>query len=140
MVNPEIINARLREMEENLALLDEIKSTSFERFQDEPKIFKLALYCLQVSIQCLLDICHHIIVDNDWPKPQNNTEAIEIITRHNILPEEFSKKIMSMAGLRNILVHEYIKIDLKRIFKYIQQIQDFRQFQKYILAYLRKHS
>ncbi|GAI87213.1 unnamed protein product [marine sediment metagenome] len=64
MVNPEIINSRLREMEENLSLLEELKSTPFDKFSKDPKIFKLALYCLQICIQSLLDICHHIIVDN----------------------------------------------------------------------------
>lgn len=42
MVNPEIINERIREMDENITLLDELKSTPFDKFQNDPKIFKLA--------------------------------------------------------------------------------------------------
>src|SRR3989338_1950142 len=111
MVNPEIINERLREMEENLILLEELKSTPAGKFRDDPKIFKLAERCLEVSIQALLDICHHIIADNRWPKPKDNQEAIEIFARHKIIPPHFARTILPMAGLRNLLVHEYAKID-----------------------------
>ena len=104
MINPEIINERLREMDENIVLLEELKSIPFNKFQNDPKIFKLAMYCLQISIQCLLDICHHIIVDNNWPRPKNNTEAIITLGEKGVVPIEFANDIVGMANLRNILV------------------------------------
>ncbi len=44
-----------------------------------------------------------------------------------------------MVGLRNILVHEYIKVDLDRIYQHIQKVVDFRTFQKHIIKYLKKN-
>lgn len=136
MVNPEIINERLREMEENLILLEELKSTPADKFRDDPRIFKLAERCLEVSIQALLDICHHIIADNRWPKPKDNQEAIEILARHKIIPPDFARAILPMAGLRNLLVHEYAKIDPALIYQHCQNLADFRTFQKYIVKFL----
>ena len=136
MVSPEIINERLREIAENLKILEELKSTPKDEFCDNPKIFKLASYCLQISIQCLLDICHHIIVDNNWPRPVNNQEAVKTIARQNIIPSEFAEKISPLAGLRNILVHEYIKVIPAIIHQHIQNLEDFYQFEKHIVAYL----
>lgn len=138
MVNPEIINERLRGMEENLILLEELKATPADKFRDDPKIFKLAERCLEVSIQALLDICHHIIADNRWPKPKDNQEAIEILGRHKIIPPDFARTILPMAGLRNLLVHEYTKIDPALIYKHCQNLADFRAFQKYIVKFLNK--
>jgi len=43
MINPEIINERLREMDENIVLLEELKSIPFNKFQNDPKTFKLPL-------------------------------------------------------------------------------------------------
>lgn len=136
MVNPEIINERLREMEENITLLDELKSTPFKTFENDPKIFKLAMYCLQISIQCLLDICHHIIVDNNWPRPKNNAEAIITLGEKGVIPVEFANGIIPMANLRNILVHGYLKIDKALLYGNIKKLDDFRTFQKYILKYI----
>jgi len=136
MVNKEIINERLREIEENLEILEEIKTTDKDKFCSDPKIFKLAERCLELSIQALLDICHHIISANNWQKPKSNYQAIEIIAEGKVIPREFAKKIAPMAGLRNILIHEYIKIDPAIIYQHIQDLGDFYQFEKHIVKYL----
>lgn len=138
MVNSETITERLREIEENVVLLEELKSTPFDKFRDDPKIFKLAERCLEVSMQCILDICHHIIVDNNWPRPKDNKEAILTIGRKGVIPPEFANRILPMAGLRNILAHEYLKIDLDKLYNHLQNLRDFREFQKHILAYIKQ--
>jgi len=136
MVNKEIINERLKEIEENLKILEELKSIPEDKFSNDPKIFKLAERCLELSIQALLDISHHIIAGNDWPRPQDNRQAIEIIADKGVVPKEFAKKITPMAGLRNILIHEYIKVNPTIMYQHIQQLQDFYQFEKHIVTYL----
>lgn len=138
MVNPDIINERLRIMDENIILLEELRSIPFDKFSSDPKIFKLALYALQICIQSLLDICHHIIVENNLPKPSTNQEAIQTISRNKIIPAEFADSILPMVGLRNLLVHEYIKVDLDRIYQHLQNIGDFRTFQKRIIEFLKR--
>lgn len=138
MLNPDIIKEHLVVIDENLKILDELQKVDKEEFLKEPKIFKLAERCLEVNIQALLDVCHYIIANNNWVKPTNNREAIEIISRNNVIPEEFAKRILPMAGLRNILIHEYIKINPQRIHEQLKSLADFREFQRYIVAYLKK--
>lgn len=137
MVNPETINERLNEIKENLVLLEKLKSIPFDEFRDDPKNIKSAERCLQISIQCILDICHHIIVDNNLTRPRDNKHALEIIASRKIIPCDFATRIEPMIGLRNILVHEYIKIDPKQIYQHLQDLDDFRAFQKHIIAYLK---
>lgn len=137
MINSDIIKERMLEIDENLKILEDLRRIKREDFQKDPKIFKLAEHCLQISIQALLDICHYIIANNNWPRPRDNQEAIKIIARNNVIPEDFSQRILPMAGLRNILIHEYLKIDLERIYNHLQNLQDFREFQKHILTYLK---
>lgn len=139
MVNAEIINSRINELKENIALLEELRAVSFDEFSEDPKKFKLARYCLQISIQCLLDMCHHIIVDSDWRRPKNNQEAIEIVAGKKVIPPDFAKRILPMAGLRNILVHEYLAVDNRLLYDHLRNLQDFRDFQKHILTYLKNN-
>jgi uncharacterized protein YutE (UPF0331/DUF86 family) len=138
MLNGDVIKERMEEMSENLRILVELQEIGKEKFKADPKVFKLTEHCLQISIQALLDICHYIIANNNWPRPKDNQEAISIIARYKVIPEDFSKRIKPMAGLRNILIHEYLKVDLERIYRHLQHLDDFHQFQKYILAYLKK--
>ena len=137
MVNRETITERLREIEENIVLLEELKSIPFDKFRDDLKTSKCVERCLEVSIQCILDICHHIIVDNNWPRPKDNKEAMLTISQKNIIPSDLAKRILPMAGLRNILAHEYLKVDLDKLYKHLQNLDDFRAFQKHIVAYIK---
>lgn len=137
MVNPDIIKERLQEIEENLKILVELKELDKEKFKSDPKIFKLAERCLQIGIQALLDICNYIIANNNWTRPRDNQETIKIIAANGILPHDFGQRILPMAGMRNILVHEYLKVDLDKLYKHLQKLDDFRVFQKHIVKYLK---
>lgn len=140
MINPEIIKDRMQEIDENLKILAELKELGEEKFKSDPKIFKLAEHCLQISIQALLDICHYIIASSNWQRPRDNQDTIKIIAANNIIPSDFAHRILPMAGLRNLIIHEYMKINLDKIYQHIQNIQDFREFEKYIAVYLKKLS
>jgi uncharacterized protein YutE (UPF0331/DUF86 family) len=135
-MNNEVINERLGEMEENLDLLSELKDVEQYTFQNDPKIYKLAERCLEVSISCLIDVCHYIIAAQQWPRPKNNAEAILIVGEKGVIPNEFANSIVGMANLRNILVHSYLKIDRNILYNHIQKLDDFHTFQKHILSYL----
>ncbi len=137
MVNPEIINERLREIDKNIALLEELKAIPFNKFLNDLKTVKCAERCLEISIQCILDISHHIVVENDWPRPKNNKEIILMLGQKGVIPVDFARHILPMAGLRNILIHEYIKVDPKQIYQHLQKLRDFRKFQKHIVIYLK---
>lgn len=136
MTNPEIIKERLKEIDENLKILSDLSKMPLPAFVSDIKAIKIAERCLEISIQCILDICHHIIAENNWPRPRDNQEAIQIIGQKGVIPLSFAKKISPMAGLRNILVHEYTKIDPAIIHKNLKHLRDFRQFQRHIFSYL----
>ncbi|MEK6715279.1 MAG: DUF86 domain-containing protein [Candidatus Omnitrophota bacterium] len=140
MINSEIIKERLKEIDENIKILSDLKKMSLKSFISDVKTCKAAERCLEVSIQCVIDICHHIIAARNWPRPKDSREAIITIGQRGIIPLTFSKRIQPMAGLRNILVHEYIKVDPVIIYKHLRRLADFRKFQKYIIIYLQKHT
>lgn len=140
MINPQIIQDRLQEMDENLSLLAELKDIDRHKFQSDPKIYKLAERCLELCIECLLDICHYIIANNNWPRPKDNAEAIIILGEKEVIPLKFAQSIVGMSNLRNILVHGYLKIDRNLLCQKIQKLDDFRNFQEYILAYISRSS
>jgi len=138
MRNPDILKKHLEEMYENLAILDELKSMPLSQFKSDKKTIKVSERCLQLSIQGLLDICHYSIANENLTRPADNREAILILGANGIIPKDFAEKIAPMAGLRNLLVHEYTKIDPARIHAQLQNLEDFREFSRYILKYIDK--
>lgn len=136
MTNPAIIKSRLQEIDRNLEILERLKETDKKKFINNPEIFKLAERCLEVNIQAIIDICHHIIADDNLTRPRDNKHALKIIAAQKIIPLTFAKRIEPMVGLRNILVHEYIEIDPEQVYQHLQNINGFRTFQKHIVKYL----
>jgi len=56
-----------------------------------------------------------------------------------VLPQIFSKRMESAAGLRNILVHMYAKIEPDKLYNNLQNdIEDMELFIEYIASYLAK--
>lgn len=94
---------------------------------------------LQLSIQIIIDISHLIIIDLGLKRPEDNYEAISILFENKIITEELTDKLTKMIGLRNILVHEYGKIDRKKIYEILKkQIQDLEEFKKQIVKFLKE--
>lgn len=87
----------------------------------------------------MLDIGAHLLAargESDWDEYK---EIFLLLGRHGILPERFAKKTAGMAGLRNLLVHEYRRLNLRKIHKHLQKdLGDFERFVKHVRAYLKK--
>lgn len=94
---------------------------------------------LQLSIQIIIDISHLIIIDLDLRRPEDNYEAISILFENKVISETLAQKLTKMIGLRNILVHEYGKIDRKKIYQILkEQIKDLEDFKNQILKFLKR--
>ena len=57
-----------------------------------------------------------------------------------IVPEEFAQTIGGMAGVRNLLVHEYIEVEVEKIVSLLEnRLDDFKHFAQYIVEFLQEH-
>jgi uncharacterized protein YutE (UPF0331/DUF86 family) len=138
MPNWEVIEQHIQNMEEALANLSKYKNISFEEFQKDLSLIWIVEKGLEILIQNLLDIGGHLLaseIKKDW---EDYGEVILKLGNHGIVPQEFSDQIKGMAGLMNILIHEYLRIDLNKLFDYLKyRLEDFIQFIRYIREYQR---
>jgi uncharacterized protein YutE (UPF0331/DUF86 family) len=136
MPNWEIIEQHIQNMEEALTELGKYGNISFEEFQRDLSLRWIVEKGLEILIQNLLDIGAHLLasqIKNDW---EDYGEVILKLGKHRVIPQAFSDKIKGMAGLRNILIHQDLKIDLDKLFDYLKyRLEDFVLFIKYIRAY-----
>lgn len=140
--NKEKIIGKLQMMREYVSYLkklaEETKGDKL-KFASDFHVFGLAERYLQLSIQVIIDTVQLVIIDEDLEKPDENQEAIALLFEKKIISAELAEKLDGIVGFRNILVHEYGKIDKGRVYDYLQErIGDLEQFQKEILKYCRK--
>jgi uncharacterized protein YutE (UPF0331/DUF86 family) len=88
---------------------------------------------IQVAIQAVMIICSHVVADMKLEVPDEDRHAFQILASHKVIPKTLAKTLAGMAGMRNVLVHEYLDVDLNLIYTLIsRRLDDFEKFIKVI--------
>ena len=114
-------NTRLERLREYLELLDKVSQFPLERFLQDPFVYGTAERNLHLAIECLLDIGNHIISDRGLPKPDTYADIFRILREHDVIPEILLRELDGMAAFRNVLVHDYVRLDRKKVHDIIHQ-------------------
>lgn len=120
---------RLKLLEENINRLIEFKKrhTLSDIMSDKSKEWALRYGFLE-SLQIVIDISCHLTTRYNLGSPSTYVECIELLKKHKYLDEELSDKLIAMVGLRNILVHEYIAVDINKLYGLLDNVKDFKEF------------
>ncbi len=134
MISSEVINAMIDLIDENIRLIEEIRSQGYEPFSKNRRDIQAAKHSLQESIEACLDIGNHIIAEKGFRRAEDYKDIYKVLEEEEIIEPELSAKLQEMAQFRNLLVHRYGTIDLKRIFNIItKDVKDIQKFVKTIL-------
>lgn len=133
MVSPEVVQARLKKLAECTRLLKKLSRSPKEEFIRDPLVHGNAERYLQLAIQCTLDIGNHFLSNLKLRAPNEYREIFIILAENKILPAELADRLASAAGLRNILVHDYLELDVERVHEFLRErLGDFEEFAKAI--------
>ena len=130
MVDRQVVQARIAKIREYVALLRRIRRLATEdRFIKDPLVYGNAERYLQLAIQAVLDISNHVVADMRLGLPADNKELFALLAGRKVLTRRLAKKLTSMAGFRNILVHDYLDIDRRRVYRALtDELRDFERF------------
>ncbi|MBM3700795.1 MAG: DUF86 domain-containing protein [Actinobacteria bacterium] len=137
MIDKLAIERKLMDLNKNIKMLEELRRITFDDLKNSLKDQWAVFYGLQISIQIVIDTGNHILAALQENQVEEYADIIDKLGIKKIIPEEFAKRIRGMAGLRNLLVHEYGIINVEKIFYVLQNdIDDFQEFKNYIIKYL----
>lgn len=123
MVDRHVVHARAAKIREYVALLRRIRTLASESvFVADPLTYGNAERYLQLAIQAVLDVSHHLVADFGEAIPADNRGLFAVLVRRKVVSTGLAKKLVAMAGFRNILVHEYLEIDRRRVYKSWERI------------------
>lgn len=91
---------------------------------------------LQLAAQNVLDIATHLAASAGRDAPDYAT-AIDVLGDLGVVPVEFAARFRGIAGVRNVLVHGYLTVDLRRIHDLLNfGLGDFVEFAGLVERYL----
>jgi uncharacterized protein YutE (UPF0331/DUF86 family) len=89
----------------------------------------IVAFNLQLAIQNCIDIAAHIISEEGIGVPGSLTEMFYLLEENGYLAEGLTEKMVRAVGFRNLLVHEYGKIDLKQVYEIANEnIEDLNRY------------
>ena len=132
MVNVDLIKNKAAQLASYLIDLDDLQGIDLEQYRLDKKNQRYVERTLHLAIECCLDIGSHIIADNGWREPLDKKDIFAILEENAVISCELLPKLQKMAQFRNILVHDYAKIDPEIV--YLVLIQNLVDFREYIRA------
>ena len=130
----DLILAKLQILDEYAAIAAEIGRRPKSVFLEDKIVSGAAERYLQLAIEALLDIGKLLIIERGLRRPENSHEILEILHAAGILSDELYQALQGTPGFRNVLVHDYAKVDKEIVYRYLtQRLDDFAAYRKAIV-------
>ncbi len=89
---------------------------------------------IERAVQACVDVSAHILSERNAPSPSTMAEGFVRLANLKVLPKRVAKRMVKAVGFRNILVHEYEKMDWGIVFQIVtKHLNDFRDFTAAVL-------
>jgi len=130
-------------LDENIRLLEEIQQKTLEEYLHDKILQGAAERYLQIAIETCLNIGNRLLslyqLEHNIKAPRTYADIFKALALIKVIPEDFAKKLVNMAGMRNLLVHVYWEIDDELVYRTIWEgLDDFRKFRSYVMAFWKK--
>jgi uncharacterized protein YutE (UPF0331/DUF86 family) len=95
---------------------------------------------LQKMAEQAIDIANYIIRSKKLGFPKESKDSFQILLNAGIIDQASANNMIGMVGFRNVLVHEYTKIDKKILADVVNNhLDDVLDFTNQVLRYLDSH-
>ena len=125
MTNRVVIQRRLEKIRIYLDFLRGIaRGYGRESFAREAMVHGSAERYLQLCIEALLDVGNHVISDQKLGRVEHYADIPRLLCEHGILDERQRDLMLQIVGFRNILVHDYMDLDVNKVYDVIEHSLD----------------
>jgi len=91
----------------------------------------------QLASENLLDICNLIISEKGFGIPTDSKDCIRKLAENGVITGSLSTRLEELVGFRNLLVHQYGRVDDSRAYSYLNvESKDFYEFIETIDKYM----
>lgn len=138
MVDETRVLRLLRSLTDDLSVLRSEAEADSERRSD-PLWLRGVKYSFVTAIESCVDVAQHLCASEGWGPPSDNGDAFALLGRHGVLAAPLSQRMRQAAGFRNVLVHEYVRVDDRIVVQRLQDPSDLEHFARQVSDWLTAH-
>lgn len=137
----DIIASRLKLLAEYVDELQDYRerASSFRVYLNNKMLRRAVERALQVAAEVCLDIGRRLIALEGFRYPESNRDVFQVLGEEGAVPQELLFALLDLARFRNLIVHDYAKIDDAKVYGILKKcLSDLDEYARAIVAYLER--
>jgi uncharacterized protein YutE (UPF0331/DUF86 family) len=110
------IKEKIMEIQEHLDFLVENTPSDFEEYENDLRTKAVCEHYFEKILEGCTDLAFLIIKLKNLRIPKEDGDAFIVLAEKGILLSELAKKLKEAKGMRNIIAHEYGKLDDSKVY------------------------
>jgi uncharacterized protein YutE (UPF0331/DUF86 family) len=125
----------LRAVTDDLSVLERESRAGVDRRSD-PLWRRGVKYTFVTAIEACLDIAQHVCASEGWGPPADNADALRLLGDHGVITDALAVSMRRAVGFRNVLVHEYVRVDDAVVDARLEDLSDLEAFVRSVSGWL----
>jgi len=94
---------------------------------------------LRKIVEGVIDIASRLIALNGFRRPDTYAEYFKVLKEKGVITEDLSESLGEMAQFRNLMIHQYHRIQLEELDSIIEEdLKDIQEFVSHVIKYQKK--
>ena len=133
MTNLKTIENKISLVKKYLKILERYQKYSQKELEENIDLKGALERYLYLSAQSTIDLAEAIISYKNFRKPTSMSESFSILNEEGIISTELTNKMIGMVGFRNVVTHDYDKINYDIVYDVLQnKLKDIEELLKII--------
>ena len=133
MIDRDLITRKEKNIQEYLGKLEPLLASEARQIIDDEIKLHAIERLFQLTVDTAIDINTHIITELNFIVPDDYYSTFITLGENKVLSPELARKIARSVGLRNMIIHKYGEVDIKRMVDEIKaNIGDYIEYKKQV--------
>jgi uncharacterized protein YutE (UPF0331/DUF86 family) len=113
MVDEQVLLAKISQARYRLRRVRARVPAEVEQFRRDQDVQDIVVHNLWLALQSCIDLAAHVVSDEGLGQPAGLADLFDLLGQHGVLDAGLTRRLRRAAGLRNVIVHEYVRLDLE---------------------------
>lgn len=115
MINSELIKNKISDIKAYFRELEPILMEDSRQIIEDNLKLRTVERLFQLIVDTTIDLNTHIIVESDFGIPEDYQSTFMVLAEHKVISKDFALKIAPSVGLRNLIIHKYGRVDIRKM-------------------------
>jgi uncharacterized protein YutE (UPF0331/DUF86 family) len=126
--DPEVVRSKLLDIAEAVSRLRSWLPLTAERLEQDVMLRWAVEHGLHLAAEALFDAGNHLLAGEFQETADEYREIAPRLAARGVLSRDTAQRLESLAGFRNVLVHDYATVDVHRVHAGLDRLDGFEAF------------